>query len=132
MSGHKSILSNFVSYPTLIVLFLFTAGLAGAQTPIATIDKSRVEATPTQPESGASLKGTPTSSEADTPKAIADPVAAEADLMNAQVEAPKVQPQASPRPLPGVLPGPMPLPAQCKRMIKADVVAMPKGIMLNR
>jgi len=129
MLGHRSNVC-LVRYVVLVVLFLFGAGLVGAQTPVTSAEKLNAAApavvpgeSPAVPDSSAVPVVT---SETLATKPPVDPVKAEAGLMNAKVdEAPKAAPVvATPQP-----PAP---PAQCKRMINADVVALAQPIMLNR
>jgi hypothetical protein len=123
--GRKNILANLVSYPILIVLLLWTIGLAGAQTPIRSSDKSRMGLRPTELEpSSISTKAPAASTE--TEPAKAEVVNSEANQMNAAADAAKSRRMTLAEPLPA------PAPAQCKRMISADVVALSQPIMLNR
>src|ERR1700682_4857744 len=126
MPRYESTFRNLVSYRTLIALLLLIAGLAGAQTPIGSADKLRVELKPTEPVSGSSAaKDTANNSEAE-PAPGANSVRSEAGLMNAKVDTPKSQAMTSAEPVAA------PIPAQCKRVISADVQALAQPIMLNR
>ena len=128
MLSHKSALTNFISYSVLLVLFLLTAGLAGAQTPMESADKLKAAARPLEAVSGATNAGATLASPAADPAAAeptaaaADSVRPEADPLNAKAAPPKAQPLLSPPPPP----------AQCRRTIQADVVALAQPIMLNR
>src|SRR6266850_1003966 len=135
MRGHTSIVSSPIRDLVLVVLFLFGAGLSRAQTPVTVVDKTKVEPSLTAP----AVEPLATSARAVTIRPATnltapepDPVRSEAVLMNAAVdEAPKGPPAVSPQE-----PIPAPVPpvsgAQCKRTIKADVLAMAQPIMLNR
>src|SRR2546425_3027316 len=130
MLGHKSNVSGLVRYVVIVVLFLFSAGPVGAQTPGAPAEKLNAGTTALVP--GESAAGSVSSalpdvtSETVATKPTVDPVRSEAILMNAKVdEAPKAAPRVT-------TPQPPPPPAQCKRSITADVVAIAQPIMLNR
>jgi len=105
MLGHKSILTNLAGCLVLIAAILLTAVSASGQAPIQSTDKAKANPTGTEPGAPAD-EVTPARSE---------PAAREADG-SAKTEADPPKPQ----------------PAPCKRMIKADVVAMAQPIMLNR
>ena len=123
MIGHRTILANCVRYLALIVVFLLTAGPASAQGQIGSADKPTVEAAPTDP--GSSLTGTKiTGIKDDTAKAEVDSAKPETGPMNAKAD-PR---NGTPVPTPGSPANP----PECKRMISADVVAIPQPIMLNR
>ena len=119
MPRHKSILANFVSYFALLMLFLLIGGQAAAQSAIESVDKGRIQTTPAEPADTTPLVS---NSAPDRTKASPEPVKSEAELMNATADT-KGQPGTTPAPQ---------LPAQCKRTIKADVVAIAQPIMLNR
>lgn len=130
MLAYKSNVSSLVCYVVLVVLFLFSAGQVGAQTPSAPAEKlNAVTPASVSEESAAGSTSRPVAvdtSNADATKSLVDPVRSEATLMNAKVDEPtKTAPT-------GFVPQP-PLPAaQCQRTITADVVAIPQPIMLNR
>ncbi|HXM34780.1 MAG TPA: hypothetical protein VN920_06315, partial [Pyrinomonadaceae bacterium] len=120
MRGHKTILSNLVSYLVVIVLLLLTAGLADAQTQIGLVEKTRVEVKAAEPGSNViDTKAAPTTSKAEPTRA--EPVkSTAADATDGAKAQPKTLPQ------------PLSPPAQCRRTINADVVALQQPIMLNR
>jgi len=121
MLGHKNLRANLFSYLTVFFLFLLSAGLAGAQTPVGSADKAGAAATPTEPGSSSTATKAEASSLTEDPgKVAADPAKSEAQPVDAKAESPKGQP-ASPAPA-----------AQCKRTINANVMAIPQPIMLNR
>ena len=113
MPGHRSILAPLVRFLCFTVLFVLTAGLAGAQTPINAPDRPKAETSPTK--SAADSASTP----------AADPMGSAIDLMNASVSPPKSQPKTEPAK------APQPAPV-CNRHLSADVVALPQPLMLNR
>ncbi|MGI9069718.1 MAG: copper oxidase [Pyrinomonadaceae bacterium] len=129
MLGHKGNV-YLVRYVVLVVLFLFSAGLVGAQTPGTSAEKLNAAPPAVVPGESPAVSDTSAvpavTSETLATKPPVDPVKSEASLMNAKAEeAPKAAPVvATPQP-----PAP---PAQCKRMINADVVAIAQPIMLNR
>src|ERR1700687_3914980 len=130
MVGHKSNVSGLVRYVVVIVLFLFSAGPVGAQTPGAPAEKVSAGTPASVPgESAAGSEGSAVPaviSETVATRPPVDPVRSEATLMNAKAdEAPKAAPRV-------ITPQPPPPPAQCKRTINADVVAIAQPIMLNR
>lgn len=128
MRSHKTILANCLSYLVVVGLSLLTAGLAGAQTPIASAEKAQVEARLTETAPGSTSTKSPTvSADADATKVAADSVRSEATLMNAKDDSPKSLPAVSAKqPLaPAAL-------AQCSRTVKADVVALAQPFMMNR
>jgi hypothetical protein len=130
MLVYKSNVSSLVCYVVLVVLFLFSAGQVGAQTPSAPAEKLNAATPASVPdESAARSASSPiavVTSDADVTSSAVDPVKAAAALMNAKADEPtKTTPTGSvPQP-------PTPL-AQCQRTITADVVAIPQPLMLNR
>jgi hypothetical protein len=127
MLGHKSTVSTLVRDVMVVVLFLFGAGMVGAQTPETPPEKLAVVAPATIPDSAAvstsSEASTPSAYEAVGTKPLVDPVRSEATLMNAKAdESPKGGPVVTPTAAP----------AQCQRMVNADVVAIAQPFMLNR
>lgn len=119
MPRHKSILANVVSCFALLMLVLLIGGQAAAQSAIESVDKGRIQTTPAEPADTIPLVS---NSATDRTKASPEPLKSEAELMNATGDT---------KGKPGTTPAPPP-PAQCKRMIKADVVALAQPIMLNR
>src|ERR1700730_11319837 len=125
MRGHKTILANSVSYSVVMGMLLLIARLAGAQTQIGLVEKTRGEARPAEPASSATdTKAALTASEAEPTRTVADPAKPTASPADVKTDDPKAQPTNSPQPLSP--------PAQCKRTITADVVALQLPIMLNR
>lgn len=123
MRGHKTILANFPGY-LIVVVLLLSCGVAGAQTPIAPDDKPLVDK-PAEPAPAAIPNQSAAASPAvDSTTATAASLSVDAALMNAAPDT-KAPPSVK------AAPGPQ-LPAQCKRTIKADVVALAQPIMLNR
>ena len=132
MLGHRTILVPFVRFLCCTVLFVLTAGLASAQTPINAPDKPKAETTPTK--AAADAAEVPAPSVAEQPASAATGSTESAiDLMNASVSVspPKTEPKTEPKPEPGAVKAPEPAPV-CTRNISADVVALPQPIMLNR
>jgi hypothetical protein len=130
MLASKSNVYSLVCYVVLVVLCLFSAGQAAAQTPSAPAEKLNAVAPASVPEeSAAGSVSSPVAvvtSDAVVTKSAVDPVKSEAALMNAKVDEPtKTVPTGS-------LPQPPAAPAQCQRTITADVVAIPQPLMLNR
>ena len=129
MLGHRSAFANFVNQLAVIGLVLLTAGLAGAQTPGASIDKLAAQASPLKLESGSTkAKASTVGSGEDATKATAESPKSETEPVKTKSDPPKAH-QPTPASQPAV-----PL-AQCPAntpTIKADVVAIPRVIMLNR
>jgi hypothetical protein len=120
MPRHKSTVANFVSYFSMLMLFLLIGGQAAAQSAVESADKGSVQTTPAEPANTIPVVNTAT----DRTKASPERVRSEADLMNAKADT-KGQPGTS---------APPPLPSQCtpNNTIHADVVAIAQPIMLNR
>jgi hypothetical protein len=115
MLGLRSTPKGFVISFTAITLSLLTASLAVAQTPIVpVVEKAAVEATAVVQESVAKISAAPTATTKEEPATPpAAPVKTETEPVN-------------PAPVQAV-----PCPSGT-RMIKADVVAIPQPIMMNR
>jgi hypothetical protein len=133
MLANKSNVCSLVSYVVLVVLFVFSAGQVGAQTPSAPAEKLNTVTPASAPEeSPAGSASSPVApvaivtSDANATKSLVDPVRSEATLMNAKADEPT---KSAPI---GTEPQPSPAPAQCQRSITADVVAIPQPLMLNR
>ena len=115
---------HVVTSLTMLGLSLLAVTSARAQTPAVAVDKRIVEASTPVPESPAKVlpttTATPEPKETKSPETA--PVKAEATASTIPAPAtPAAQPQATPTPCPAGT-----------RQIRADVVAIPKAIMLNR
>jgi hypothetical protein len=128
MLGHRTILVPVVRFLCFTVLFVLTAGLAGAQTPINAPEKSKAETTPTK-AADAAVPAPPVAENATS--VAAGSTESAIDFMNASVSVspPKTEPKTEPEP--GAAKAPQVAPV-CNRNISADVVALPQPIMLNR
>ena len=127
MPGRKDVLVSFANCLALIVLFLFAAGLVGAQTltpsPIGSADKLRAEARPaSQVFDSTSTSGSTSTKEMATNSEVSPTTAA-----SAKTEAEPAAAKANPAKTAAVSAA-----AKCTRTIKAEVVAIPQPIMLNR
>ena len=113
----------------VISLILWTASISGAQTTTATVEKTVAESSPL-PESELKVPATPTTTKEETVKATAEPVKPETVKTEAA-------PESAPNPATTTAAPAPPAPAmqQCPagtRVVNANVVAIPKAIMLNR
>jgi manganese oxidase len=122
MRGQKS-LPTFLSQLMFVVVLVLSANVVAAQTSSESTDKLKIQPGLTEPGGEATKPVATTSSPAAEAKTVSDPVRADAVLMNANADAPKVPPSTPVEPQP---------PVQCKRWINADVVALQQPIMLNR
>ena len=95
---------HIVASLTVMIFCLLSAAIAGAQTPAAALDKSAAQLTATLPK----------------------PVNAASDLA---VDSPKAEPAKTETSATAAPPAPM---LVCARTVKADIVAIPQPIMLNR
>src|SRR5215213_3489720 len=129
MRGARS--TPVVSSLTVMTFCLLSAAIAGAQTPVAAVNKPVAELSPSVSKPAAI---------AAAPAIAPAPVAAPAneETVKPATETPKaetglVKPETPPTaPAPAAAPAaPAPV-QQCTRTIKADVVAIPKALMLNR
>src|SRR5689334_2938183 len=117
MLGLRSIRKYFVISFAAIILSLFAASLAGAQTPAtAMVEKPTIEPSAVVPETAAKV---PTTTKEESATTTAAPAKTETEPAKPIEAAPPTPPQVVPCP-PGA------------RKIKADVVAIPQPIMLNR
>src|SRR6185295_8707008 len=97
MLGHRTILVPFVRFLCCAVLFVLTAGLASAQTPINAPDKPKAETTPTKASSDAAE--VPASSVAEQPTSVATGSTESAiDMMNASVSVSPPKTERKPEP----------------------------------
>lgn len=125
MLSHKGTFSDSLGWLMLVGLFLVTAGLVSGQSPMATADKQKIAASPTEPVAPLpSVDILPTGSQPGISRA-ADAMKSDLGVLNASAEAPKAGLAATPKPVLS------PCPANA-RQIHADVVAVPQPIMLNR
>jgi len=117
MLPRKGVLSNLIG---LLVIIILLNGLVNAQTAKVTTDEKPIQpVNATQP--GSSVVSEPAANPEAKPiesSKLAEPKSAEDKAKEPTEAAPAAKPQATP--------------AQCKRMITANVVAMPQPIMLNR
>jgi hypothetical protein len=119
MLGSRSPVSIFASL-TAITLSLLTAVSAGAQTPAAAAEKPVAELSASLP------KPAPATSDA-TP---VSPTTAKPATESPKAETESVKPETPPATTAATTAAPVM--QQCTRTIKADVVAIPQPIMLNR
>ncbi len=122
MLSRKRILENLVSFLTLSFLTVLGFGVASGQT------KSTAAATQVAEVGSIETRGTPSAKIPATKrepevKPAANPLEAEAALMNAKSGSPK---KTNPAPSAAQVPPP------CPRTVNANVVALPQPIMLNR
>jgi len=124
MPGYRSASANLISYLAAIAIVLLSVSLADAQTPSASMNKTARLASPPELESGArTAKASNASLTEEATKETAESVKSESEAVKA------TEPPAAP-----ALSTSPPAPPQCtpKNTIKADVVAIPQPIMLNR
>ncbi|HXQ73772.1 MAG TPA: hypothetical protein VN844_24940, partial [Pyrinomonadaceae bacterium] len=112
---------------TVIIFCLLTAVTAGAQTPVAESDKPAAELNAATPKTAANpAVATPTNSNVAT--TVAEETVAKPATASPKVETESVKPEtvnATTQARPAAV-------QACKRTVKADVVAIPQPIMLNR
>jgi hypothetical protein len=127
MFGLRSAPKNLVTSLAAITLSFLTASMTAAQTPTATLDKPAVESS-SLVEPATKVPATPTvAAKEETVRTAAEPTRTETE---ATKETPAVTPVAPVKPAAAAMQQ-----SQCPanaRTIKADVVAIPKAIMLNR
>src|ERR1043165_3564349 len=114
-----------VSYLALLIVFLFSANVALGQTPQPPSEKPIEEAAAPAPVT--------TDSTAVAPATTVTPD--ETTATKTPVESPpKTETKTETKPETTVTPvaGPAPMQAQCKRNLKADIVALAQPIFLNR
>jgi hypothetical protein len=128
MLGQMSTFASLVRY-LVLVAFLVAAGSASAQTPRTAPEKPLEEAVAPvgvgAVSSDTEVPAVNTSDGAVTPKPLAEITKPEADLKKTD-ELPKAESEVIAHPPPPAMQ------AQCKRMLKADVVALAQPIFLNR
>src|SRR6185503_19233890 len=118
MSPHKGVLSSLIG---LFVLIVLVNGLANGQTVKATTDEKPVQAvSPVQ--TGSSVNSEPAANPDSKQKQTSEVAESKSDDIAKSAQ--PTEPVSAPKP--------QATPAQCKRMITANVVAMPQPIMLNR
>ncbi len=118
---------HVVTSLTMLGLSLFAVTTVRAQTPNVAVEKRIAEASRPAPESPAKISATTTKASEAT---VATPLAAAAAKTDAPPATPAAEPAAA-TPAAQATPTPPPCPAGT-RLVKADVVAIPKAIMLNR
>ena len=124
MLGLRSPL-HVVTSLTMLGLSLFAATTARAQRPNVAVDKPVGEASTPAPESAVKIPATTTKTSEATEAKPAETAAPKTDAAAATPAA------ATAQPAPQATPTPPPCPTGT-RLVKADVVAIPKAIMLNR
>jgi hypothetical protein len=127
MLGQQSTYVSLVRCFALVIGFLFSVGLSAAQTPPVPAEKSSAEKLPAVVGPVVSL-----SAEVSAPKTVEDPPATKPPADNIGSEALKKTEEAPKAEAEPNAAQPPPMQAQCKRMLKADVVALAQPIMLNR
>ena len=118
MLGLRSAARQIVISSAVINLILFTASMMAAQTPTASVEKATVESGTALPDSTSKNLAPPS---ATTKEETATPIKTETEGAKENTVAPATAPP------PQIVPCP-----PNARMIKADVVAIPQPIMLNR
>lgn len=118
----------FVISLATITLILMSASMMAAQTPTAPVEKAVVESSATAPESASKNTTAPSAASStvakeETEKIPAATVKTETEPVKENTAAPSAAP-ATPQVIAPCPPG--------TRMIKADVVAIPQALMLNR
>lgn len=139
MPSHKSAFTNFVSCLALLILFSATTGATLAQTPTGSSGEPRGGATGSEPNSTAAkpAANNPAVGSAEASKPAPAQVKSEAESTNAKAESSSTGAASSdtktdaPKAT-AVSAAQAPAQAPCQRTIKADVVAIPQPIMLNR
>src|SRR5829696_2419059 len=116
MLGLRSARVNSVTSLAAIIFTLLTAIVTVAQTPQPSLDKPPVEVNSAAPESSTKPPAVPKEE-------------ATAETVKAETAAPKENTVPATTVVPAAMQTPCPYNT---RMIKADVVAIPKAIMLNR
>src|ERR1044071_5767570 len=116
----------FVISLAAITLILMSASMMTAQTPTATVEKSAVEANAAVPETAAKTTTAPIpNTKEETEKVPATTLKTETEVAKETTAAPEAT-KTVPAPVQAA-----PCPAG-SRVVKADVVAIPQAIMLNR
>ena len=118
----------FIISLATITLILMSASMMAAQTPTASVEKAAVESNATAPESASKNPTAPSAASStvakeETEKIPAATVKTETEPVKESTAAPSAAP-AAPQVIAPCPPG--------TRMIKADVVAIPQALMLNR
>ena len=125
MLGSRSPVSIFASL-TVLTFSLFTAVIAGAQTPATSADKPVAELSASLPKPAPATSETAPVSNTKAQPATESP---KAETDSVKTETPTT---ASPTTTAATTTAPAAPMQQCGRTIKADVVAIPQPIMLNR
>ncbi len=124
MPGRHKSFASFITFLTLLLSFVVLAEPARAQTIVELAAAQESDAVSTNTVAVPAIAQAPKlSGEVDPVKLDAASASTKSATENAKTDPAKAQPANTPAPLP---------PAQCKRMIKADVVAIAQPIMLNR
>src|SRR5687768_5822900 len=121
MLGSRSPVSIFASL-TVITFSLLTAVIAGAQTPATSADKPVAELSASLPKPAPASETAPVSDT--TAKPATESPKAETESVKPETRPATTATTAAPAAAPAM--------QQCTRTIKADVVAIPQPIMLNR
>ena len=134
MLGSRSTPANIVASLTVITLCLVSAVVAGAQTPAAAVDKPVAELSSSLPKPAANVAAPATEEKT---KAATEPAKPQTEPAKTEATSPVTAPAgttpASPPTTATTTAAAKPAPMQqCTRTITADVVAIPKAIMLNR
>src|SRR5215212_10277692 len=125
MLGLRSAPRPFVFSLATITLILMTASIMAAQTPTVAVEKAAVEASAAVPESAAKTTTAPiANTKVETEKVPAAPVKTETTEPVKETTATPSAAPAAPQAIAPCPPG--------TRLIKADVVAIPQALMLNR
>jgi len=119
---------NIVTSLTVITFCLLTAAIAGAQTPGAVVDKPVAELNASPPKPAANSASTVATPAKDN---VAAP-AAEETVAKPATESPKAETESVKSETTATTTTAPAMQAQCTRTVKADVVAIPQPIMLNR
>ncbi|HEY0728758.1 MAG TPA: hypothetical protein VGD38_11850, partial [Pyrinomonadaceae bacterium] len=121
---------HIVASLTVTIFCLFAVASAGAQTPVAPVDKPVAQLTASPPKPAANTAPSVATPISDTVAAPAaeETVAKPADSAKAETEPTKPETPATRAPATPAAP----MQVQCTRTVKADVVAIPQPVMLNR
>jgi hypothetical protein len=126
MLGQKGTFASVVRHLVLFVS-LFSAGSVVAQTPRAVAQTDETTLVPPGVRTVVNEAIVPAEKISESPVATKPPDVAKTEGDKEKTdEAPKAEPEVA------VPPAPAPMQAQCKRMLRADVVALAQPIFLNR
>jgi manganese oxidase len=125
MLGFRSALNKVVVSFAAITLTLLIASVIAAQTPTTSLDKPASDANSLSPVAEPKVPTTPAAiTTAETPKTTAEPIRTETEPAKENAAAPAAESAPAAMQVQACPPG--------SRLIKADVVAIPHSIMLNR